>query len=432
MIRKIMQDLIKWKNSETDMPLMLAGARQVGKTYILDKFCRENYEDYIYINLEKDEAVQTVFDDTIDPEKIIESIAILKNLKILPDKTIIFFDEIQISERAVTSLKYFNESKSKLKIVCAGSLLGIALNRYKNSYPVGKVMKLTLYPMDFEEFIWALKQEDLTYIIEECFFNNTAMIQSIHDKALEMFKAYLYVGGMPASVLEYIKKDYRLSMYDNIVKSNIIEAYTFDMSKYTTAVENIKISKLYNSIPRQLGRENNKFIYKVIEEKAQKRNYETAIDWLINSNLVLKCIMAEIPEIPLKVYEKESMFKIYLSDTGLLCELAGIGAIDLMGKEISQYMGMLCENYIAQSFVSNKINLHYWKSKNDAEIDFLINIEGSIIPVEVKASINTKSKSLKVYTGKYKPEYAIRISSKNFGFVNNIKSVPHYAAYLIK
>lgn len=431
MKRKIIKDLINWKNSLSDMPYMLAGARQVGKTYILDEFCKKNYSNYLYINLEKEESIKEIFESTLDPKEIITSISIIKDIKIVLEDTVIFFDEIQVSERAITSLKYFNEAKEKYNIVCAGSLLGVALNRFKNSYPVGKVRKVMLSPMDFEELLWAVNQDALTEKIKECFINNTQMMESIHKKALSLYRDYLYVGGMPACVLEYIKKDYNLSNYDNIIKQNIIDAYMYDMSKYTTSAENIKINKLYKSVPKQLNRENTKFTYKIVEEKANKRNYETSIDWLVNSNMVNKCTLVETPKIPIGVYEKENTFKIYLNDVGLLCELSGIKLKDLYANDFNLYKGMLCENYVAQSFAANGLKLNYWKSKKDAEIDFLLNIDGNVIPVEVKSATNTKAKSLKIYIEKYNPKYSIKISSRNFGFVNNIKSIPLYSVYLL-
>ena len=431
MKRKIIKDLINWKNSLSDMPYMLVGARQVGKTYILDEFCKKNYSNYLYINLEKEESIKEIFESTLDPKEIITSISIIKDIKIVLEDTVIFFDEIQVSERAITSLKYFNEAKEKYNIVCSGSLLGVALNRFKNSYPFGKVRKVMLCPMDFEEFLWAVNQDALTEKIKECFINNTQMMESIHKKALSLYRDYLYVGGMPACVLEYIKKDCNLSNYDNIIKQNIIDAYMYDMSKYTTSAENIKINKLYKSVPKQLNRENTKFTYKIVEEKANKRNYETSIDWLVNSNMVNKCTLVETPKIPIGVYEKENTFKIYLNDVGLLCELSSIKLKDLYANDFNLYKGMLCENYVAQSFAANCLKLNYWKSKKDAEIDFLLNIDGNVIPVEVKSATNAKAKSLKIYIEKYNPKYSIKISSRNFGFVNNIKSIPSYSVYLL-
>ncbi len=411
------------------MPYMLVGTRQVGKTYILDKFCKENFSNYVYINLERTKKISDIFEKTLEPKEIIDLISLRMGVTITDD-TAIFFDEIQISEHAITSLKYFNEAKEKYNIVCAGSLLGVALNRFKSSYPVGKVRKVILHPMDFEEFLWAINQDLLVDKIRECFNNNKQMLA--HDLAIQLYRDYLYIGGMPASVLEYINKDKNIVHFDRMVKQDILGAYITDMSKYTTSSENIKINKLFKSIPMQLSRESSKFTYRIVEDTASKKKYETSIDWLIHGNLVNKCTLAQIPKIPLIAYIKENLFKIYLNDVGLLCELSEITPNNLLSDDFNLYKGMLSENYVAQTFIANNFSLYYWKSKKNAEIDFLINYKGEIIPVEVKAAENTKAKSLKVYIERYNPRYSIKISAKNFGFVNNIKSIPLYAAYLLK
>ena len=432
MKRKIMEDLKKWKEEQSKMPYMLVGARQVGKTYILDNFCKDNYKKYVYINLEKEDNIREIFENSLDPERIISSIAIIKGKRIVPEETIVFLDEIQISERAITALKYFNESEVRYHIACAGSLLGVALNRFKSSFPVGKVHRKYLYSMDFEEFLWALGEEMLTEEIREGFKKDRALMEPIHEKAMNIYRDYLFVGGMPASVLEYIKNKKDLSRYDRIIKKNIIGDYIADMSKYTTNAENIRINEVYKSIPKQLGRDNNKFSYTLVDEKGNKRMYETSIEWLINSNLVNKCVLVKTPQIPLTAYEEDNYFKIYLNDVGLLTELSNMTPYDIVSESSNLYRGMLTENYVAQTLASGELGLNYWRSSNVAEIDFVLSIQGTVIPIEVKSATNTKSKSLNVYKDKYKPKYAIKISGKNFGFVNGIKSVPLYAAYMIK
>jgi len=432
MKRKIMEDLKKWKEEQSKMPYMLVGARQVGKTYILDNFCKDNYKKYVYINLEKEDNIREIFENSLDPERIISSIAIIKGKRIVPEETIVFLDEIQISERAITALKYFNESEVRYHIACAGSLLGVALNRFKSSFPVGKVHRKYLYSMDFEEFLWALGEEMLTEEIREGFKKDRALMEPIHEKAMNIYRDYLFVGGMPASVLEYIKNKKDLSRYDRIIKKNIIGDYIADMTKYTTNAENIRINEVYKSIPKQLGRDNNKFSYTLVDEKGNKRMYETSIEWLINSNLVNKCVLVKTPQIPLTAYEEDNYFKIYLNDVGLLTELSNMTPYDIVSESSNLYRGMLTENYVAQTLASGELGLNYWRSSNVAEIDFVLSIQGTVIPIEVKSATNTKSKSLNVYKDKYKPKYAIKISGKNFGFVNGIKSVPLYAAYMIK
>lgn len=432
MKRKALDAFINWKNSHSNKPLMVLGARQVGKTYSLMEFCKDNYEQFVYINLEMDEDIYKVFETTIDPSDIINAISILKGIVIDYSKSVIFFDEIQVSERAIQSLKYFCEAEENYHIVCAGSMLGVALNRFKSSFPVGKVYRYYMHPMDFEEYLWGIGEIPLSELIRKHFLADTQLLDPIHRKSLDLFKNFLYTGGMPASINEFIRCNKNMSLYDNEIKQSILEDYLADMSKYTTNTEHQKINKLYKSIPKQLGQVNTKFNYKLVDEKANKRSYERSIEWLCNSFIAVKCTLVEFPELPMKVYEKDNFFKIYLNDIGLLTTIANIDKKDIYSDELKIFSGMLAENYVANSFCSKGIKLHYWKSKHNAEIDFLINIEGHIIPVEVKASTNTKAKSLKVYQDRYDPYYSIRISGKNFGFVNGIKSVPLYAVHLIK
>lgn len=431
MKRKISENFKRWKTTYSHMPLMVLGARQVGKTYTLDEFCRENYENYLYINLESDDDVRAVFENFLDPKRIINAIAVIKGIQIDVDNTVIFFDEIQVSENAISSLKYFNEAKEHYQILCAGSMLGVALNRFKHSFPVGKVYRQYMYPFDFEEYLWGLSENLLVEEIAQGFMTDQQLIEPIHKKAMELYKEFLYIGGMPASINEFVLRDKTLSAYDDTIKRSIIEDYLSDMSKYTTSIEHLKVSRLYRSIPKQLDRNNNKFNYKLVEEKGSKRTFETSLDWLMHSFITNKCTLVDFPKIPLAAYEIENFFKIYLSDVGLLSQLAGFTKKDIYSNEMNLFSGMLTENYVANMLTSNGMKLYYWKSKHNAEIDFLINIEGNIIPVEVKASSNTKSKSLIVYKDRYDPSYSIRISGKNFGFANGIKSVPLYAVYMI-
>jgi predicted AAA+ superfamily ATPase len=428
--RKIIETLTNWKNNHNNMPFMLIGARQVGKTYVLDEFCKKNYPEYIYINLEYEEEIKGIFDSTLKPEEIIDAIGLLLAKRINPEKTVIFFDEIQVSERAVTSLKYFNESDTKYNIVCAGSLLGVALNKFKSSFPVGKVFSFSLYPMDFQEFLWALGEDQLDETIQKSFLAMHQMMDSIHQKCLGLYKDYLFVGGMPASILEYIKTNRRLSLFDEMVKKRILDDYLYDMSKYTTSAEQQKIGKVFKALPKSLGHQK-KFNYKAIDEHGSKRKYESSIDWLLSSQIANKCTLVRTSRLPLNVYEDGSSFKLYVADTGLLMSLARMKAVDLLSDSSLLYKGMIAENYVAQTFTNNQIPLHFWKSKHNAEIDFLISMQGMIIPVEVKSSSNTKSKSLKIYRELYSPSISIKLSANNFNKSNGILSIPLYAAYLI-
>lgn len=431
MERKIYKQLLNWKKEHIKMPYMLVGARQTGKTYILEDFCKNEFQNYIYINLDREEEIKKIFDKTIEPEEIILNIEALLNVNIDVENTIIFLDEIQVSERAISSLKYFCESKKQYKIVCAGSLLGVKINRFKSSFPVGKVWIEYLYPMDFEEFLKALGEEKLLKIIENSYKNNEPMLESLHQKALRLYYDYMCIGGMPASILEYIENGKNINKFNDEINQIIITSYLADMAKYTENIESIRNNKIYNSIPAQLGKENKKFKYSIVEKSARAREYESSLEWLISSNMILKCEGIKIPKSPLKAYV-DNNFKIYLSDIGLLRVLSKISINEIITNRNMLYKGILAENYVAEVLFSKKRELYYWQlDSGKYEVDFLINIEGDIIPIEVKASDNITSKSLNYYIDRYKPKYSIRISTKNFGFSNNIKSIPLYAVHLI-
>ena len=315
--------------------------------------------------------------------------------------------------------------------MCAGSLLGVKINRFKSSFPVGKVWIEYLYPMDFEEFLKALGEEKLLKIIEDSYKNNEPMLESLHQKALRLYYDYMCIGGMPASILEYIENGKNINKFNDEINQIIITSYLADMAKYTENIESIRNNKIYNSIPAQLGKENKKFQYSKVEKSARAREYESSLEWLISSNMVLKCDGVKTPKSPLKAYI-ESSFKIYLSDIGLLRVLSKITVNEIITNKNMLYKGVLAENYVAEVLFSKKRELYYWQlGSGKYEVDFLINVDGDIIPIEVKASDNTTSKSLNYYIERYKPKYSIRISTKNFGFSNNIKSIPLYAAHLI-
>lgn len=429
MYRKIEKDLQTWKN-DFKMPFMLVGARQTGKTYILDNFCRNNFKNYVYINLEKETEISNVFTDTLDPDKIIERISILMGVDIDVSDTVIFIDEIQVNERAITSLKYFCESEAPYKIICAGSLLGVKLNRFHSSFPVGKVVIKYLYPLDFEEFLIALGQQKMIEEIREHYFSNEPLVSPIHDKALELYKHYLVLGGMPNIINNYIENDCKISMVNFEMHDYIIATYLADMNKYTENTESVKNNKIYTSIPAQLAREHNTFKYSIVDKNARKIRYESSLDWLIASNMILRCDLATNNESPLKAFVNFDKFKIYLSDVGLLRALSKIDYREILLNKNSMYNGVLTENYVACEFFSKFRELYYYNFGN-YEIDFIIKIDGDIIPVEVKSGLRNTSKSLKEYIMKYNPKYSIRISEKNFGFENNIKSVPLYAVFCV-
>lgn len=373
MEREIYQKLLHWNEKNSKMPYMLIGARQTGKTFILSDFCKKEFENYIYINLERQEDIKNIFEQTIEPDEIIRNIEVILNINIDIQNTILFFDEIQVSERAITSLKYFCESDKEYKIVCTGSLLGVKINRFNSSFPVGKVWIDYLYPMNFSEFLKAIGEEKILQLIEECYREMKPMIESVHQKAMKLYREYMCIGGMPAVVVQYIKDNKTISQMCEEIHSIIITSYLADMAKYTENTEGIKNAKIYNSIPRQLGKENKKFKYSLIEKSARSREYESSLDWLVSSNMILKCQGIKNPLSPLKAYTEDN-FKVYLSDVGILRTLSHIDKNEIMQDKNMLYKGVLSENYVAQILFAKNSELYYWQLGSEYEVDFLISI----------------------------------------------------------
>lgn len=432
MKRKFLEELKDWKDRNIKEPLMIVGARQTGKTYIIDEFCRDNYEKYLYLNFEDISKLSSVFEHTLVPKEIINQIEILIEEKIDVDKTVIFFDEIQICEKAITSLKYFCEAEENYRIITAGSLLGVKLHRFESSFPVGKVRILNMYPMDFEEFLWAIGEENLSKEIRICFTNKRPMSDILHEKAIRYYTDYLYVGGMPQAILNYIEHERNSMLFERIIHNSIITAYIADMRKYTiSGAETIKINEIYDSIPKQLAKENTKFKYNLVKPTANKRDYALPLDWLVASSLVYKANKLERPETPLRVFIDNTNFKIYLNDVGLLSTLANVSYQDIQLNQNNIFKGALTENYVAQELKSKQIDLIYYKPTQTMEIDFVIAKENQVIPIEVKAGEHIKSRSMSNYILKHNPPYAIRISARNFGFTNHIYSIPLYAVFCL-
>jgi len=431
MKRKILESLIEWKTSEERKSLILNGARQVGKTYILEEFGKEHFENVIYLNMEIEGAVRDFIEKELSPRKIIQFIESTKRQEIIPGKTLIFFDEIQASERTLTSLKYFYEQTPEYYIVAAGSLLGVAINREKYSFPVGKVNELYMFPLDFEEFLWALDYEKLAEEIKNHYVNNEAMPEALHNVALELYRKYFIVGGMPAAVKTFVKTDSFLKV--QIIQNNILNEYIADMAKYADATTSIKIRACYDSIPAQLAKENAKFQYKVVQRGGTATIFGEAIEWLNLAHITLKCQRLEQGFIPINAYMDLINFKLYMGDIGVLTLRSEIPLQTILStiETDNTFLGAMTENYVAQCFKAKNYRLAYWQSEGKAEVDFVLQINGKVIPIEVKKGRRNRAKSLGVFMEKYKLEYAIRISKKNFGFENNIKSVPLYAVFCI-
>ncbi|MCL2079496.1 MAG: ATP-binding protein [Oscillospiraceae bacterium] len=413
------------------MPLLVYGARQVGKTHIIREFGARHYKNVAEFNMETNRTVRTYFEGNIEPERIIRFLETELRERIVPGETLMFFDEVQSCPRALTAMKYFNENTPEHHIACAGSLLGVAINRDELSFPVGNVDSLTMFPLDFEEFLWSQNEGMLCEEIKKSFEANEALPASLHEKALDFYRIYLIVGGMPMPILTYTKSGSLIPVPD--VQNRILNDYIADMSKYAENAESVKIRAAYNSIPAQLAKDNKKFQYKLTQRGGTSAIFGPAIDWLNFAGIVLKCVKLEHALMPISVYQDSSSFKIYMSDVGLLTMKSGISqqVILAAGNMENTFLGAITENYIAQVFSAKHYGLFYWTTDGQAEVDFVLQKGNDIIPVEVKTGKRTKSKSLSIFTEKYKPAYIIRISGKNFGFENNIKSVPLYAAFCI-
>lgn len=431
MKRKISAALCEWKDKRNRMPLVVGGARQVGKTYILQEFGRENFEHVVYLNMEIEMALVRLLDTELSPVKIIQFVESLKGVRITAGRTLIFFDEVQACERALTVLKYFYEQAPQYHVVAAGSLLGVAVNRQKYSYPVGKVEELTLYPLDFEEFLWALGKEELAVKIREHYANDETMPEAWHELALELYRVYFIVGGMPAVVLEYLQTNSFIQVQQ--IQNNILNQYIADMAKYADPTTSVRIRACYNSIPSQLAKENTKFQYKVVQRGGTATIFGEAIEWLVFAGIALKCQRLEHGFVPMNAYVDLSDFKLYMADIGILTLRSGMPLQTILStvEEANTYMGAMTENYVAQALASNGYKPCYWQSDGKAEVDFVLQLDGKVIPVEVKKGRRNRSKSLGVFVEKYQSCYSIRVSKKNFGFENGIKSVPLYAVFCI-
>ncbi|MBQ0024979.1 MAG: ATP-binding protein [Bacteroidales bacterium] len=436
MKRKITEHLLNWKSTPEHKPLILQGARQVGKSYILEEFGRTCYKNYVKVSLDLVPDVRDFLAKNIDPMEIIAFLESMYNIRIIPGETLVFLDEIQDCKRALLSLKYFQEQHPEYDIVAAGSLLGVAINNDESddsrfSYPVGKVDELTLYPMDFEEFLWAMDKDILSENIREHFATNEKMPESLHNQALDLYQKYLIVGGMPESVLKYQQTQSYFTSRE--IQQSILAGYDKDMTKYSSPATAVKIRACFNSIPAQLAKENRKFQYKLAKKGGTATIFGEAIQWLMQSGVASKCTLVSHGYLPLSAQVDDSDFKIYMSDVGLLGAKAQIPATMLLGSidADNTFLGSVAENYVAQQLQALNHTLFYWKNDNTAELEFVLQIEDNIIPTEVKKGRRVKALSMTQFMEKYKAPLAYRISGKNFGLANGVKAIPLYAVFCI-
>lgn len=430
MYRTAIEQLYRWKESKHRKPLIIEGARQVGKTWLMKEFGRKAYPDTIYINFDSNSRMAELFSADLNPDRLILGIELYAGKKINPEKTLLIFDEIQEIPRALAALKYFCEDAPQYHIVCAGSLLGIALHE-GTSFPVGKIQFLKLYPLSFREFLMAVTGRQYADLLDR---QDYSMLTPFRQVYIDALKQYYFIGGMPEAVQHFAQeKDFQEVRE---IQKRILAAYEQDFSKHAPAAIVPRIRMVWNSIPSQLAKENKKFVYGLVREGGRAKDYETAIMWLCDCGLLHKISRVNGAGIPLKAYEDLKAFKLFLLDVGLLGCMAGLGQRVLLdGNSLfSEFKGALTEQYVCQQFktLDNLGVYYYTNSRGSCEIDFILDTGEQIIPVEVKAEVNLKAKSLKTYHEKYAPETSVRISMTDFKQQDWLVNLPLYAAEEIK
>lgn len=427
MERKIEAKLLRWMKSRNRQPLIVKGARQVGKTYSIVAFGRKHFSNMLYLNFESNSELSRVFDRDLLPGRIIKELSVLTGEPVNEGKTLLFFDEIQSCSRALTSLKYFCEEASGYHVIAAGSLLGVSINRDNSSYPVGKVEAIIMYPLDFEEFMWEVSGKDAAELIRESFNGFTQC--SLHETFNDFYRTFLYTGGMPQVVKEHSGTGDTIML--DMVKKSINNAYIADMARYADKTETVRIMAVYESLPAQLAKENHKFQYKTIRSGARSAEYGTAVEWLKAAGVVTACQRVSEGRFPVSTWEDPTAFKLYHSDTGLLTAMSGITAKEYLARAGDRFRGAIAENSVAVALSALDYEIFYWESQGRAEVDFVTQIGGDVIPIEVKSGDNVRSKSLAEYIKRYSPPFSYRVSFKNFGNENNIRSIPFYSLFCI-
>ncbi len=425
MERHAMEELLKWKEKENRKPLVLKGARQVGKTWLMKEFGRLHFSKVAYISFYNNQRMKKVFDDDYDVERIIMNINIETRLEVTPEDTLIIFDEIQEAPRVLESLKYFCENAPEYAIIAAGSLLGVAIHEGV-SYPVGKVDTLNVYPMNYREFLQAVGEKQLADLIVK---KDYSLISNFKDKYIFWLKNYYYVGGMP-EVVAYFCEHKNYEMVRQLQK-NILEQYEDDFGKHATTGNLARIRMVWNSIPMQLAKENKKFFFGQIKKGARMKDFEIAIEWLLDCGLIQKVYRVSKPAMPLKAYTDFGAFKLFSLDVGLLGAQSELDAVSILeGNDIFvEFKGALTEQYVLQQLVSDTNYTPYYFSgeKSNFEIDFLVQKDRDIVPVEVKAEDNLQAKSLRIYCEKYNPKYAVRTSMSDYREQEWMINLPLYA-----
>lgn len=427
--RKAESKLLEWKSRTDRKPLLVRGVRQCGKTHLLRHAAMDMFENIAYVNLENDPAARADFLAGLDPRRIVTSLEARTGQRIVPGKTLIVIDEVQVCEEALTSLKYFCEDAPQYHVAAAGSLLGVAINRDSWSFPVGKAEVLDMAPLDFEEYLWARGKDNLAQSIRMAFDSMSPLAPSLHEEALGLNREYMVVGGMPEAVQTFVSTS---SIIDVAEKHRIIlDGYSADTNKYASAELGAKTRACFDSIPAQLAKENRKFQYKVVRRGGNASLFGDALDWLALSGTIRRCTRVSQIESPLEAFVDMPNFKIYLCDTGLLVSKSGAQRADILNGLGSTFMGAVAENSVAQALAANGYSLHYWTHDNRAEIDFVVERQGCLSAVEVKWGENTRARSLASLRANRSVDRLVRISAKPFGNAGGMMSVPLYAAHCL-
>lgn len=423
MKRYAIDDLVRWKESHRRKPLIVEGARQVGKTWLVKEFAAQHYKNIAYVNFENEAFLRNIFETDYNVSRLLNALSAATGVEIVPGETLIFLDEIQEAKGGITSLKYFQEDAPEQHVIAAGSLLGIELHRHA-SFPVGKVQFLTLRPMCFREFLDAMGQEKLGEIIDS---KDWAMIDAFAPRLKELLKQYYYVGGMPEAVLEFSVSQSWTEVRS--IQREILQSYDLDFSKHAPAELVPRIRGLWNSLPTQLSRENRKFIYGLVKEGARAREYELALQWLMDGGLIHKVMNVTAPRIPLKSYEDSGAFKLFALDLGLLGAMSGLEASTIVeGNRIfSEFKGALTEQYVLQELLLRYEPFYYAKPNSQMEIDFLVQSNGNVVPIEVKAEENLRARSLRLFVEKNESAMAYRLSMSPHREESWMTNVPLYA-----
>ncbi len=424
MVREAYHYLLQWKVKPNRKPLIIQGARQVGKTWLMKEFGTKEFEHVAYFNFELSKELRQVFQQGFDTKTMVKSLEIILEQNIDPENTLLVFDEIQACPEAITSLKYFNENASQYQIIAAGSLLGVAIHNGV-SFPVGKVEFLTLNPLNFHEYLLAMGAENLYNAIQE---NNPKLLTPFSNVLNDHLRQYCFLGGMPEVVFHFATNADFVAARE--IQWNIIQAYENDFSKHAPIAQLPRIRMVWQSIPGQLAKENSKFIYSILRNGARAKDFEMAIDWLRDAGLIQKVVRVSKPGIPISAYADWSDFKIYLNDVGLLSAMTGISQrVLLQGNELfEEIKGVLAEQFVCQQIRSKSIDCHYWSPEGGtSEVDFVVQREDRIVPVEVKSGSNLRSRSLRVYFDKYQPAECIRTSPTDFVDQSWMKNIPLYS-----